>query len=294
MATKEEAQKHSWNDPAEKDDRDPLWERWTGAVLLSDEITYYCTQPAKPLITPFDATLLKPARYQLRLGNEARVGGKTQHLDKEHPLIIEPHQVAIVRTHEVLTIPRFLIGRWNLRVDMVYKGLLWVGALQVDPGWVGHLPCPLYNLSDKPVVIDYLERVFTIDFVRTTPVKSESIRYPYPGRAHEIPINPSVAFYDAGVLRSGPYEALKDLAELREFRRFVSAFIGVILTVLGVVIAALGVLVARPGADITQVNGRLIWFWPTTAIAASAIALGFSLFTFIFTVRQHGAKRSKR
>ena len=47
--------------------------------------------------------------------------------------------------------PRFLIGRWNIRVTVAYKGLLWVGGPQVDPGWVGHLFCPIYNLSDQEV-----------------------------------------------------------------------------------------------------------------------------------------------
>ena len=192
---------NSPREPLAEDNRPELWDNWPGAVLLSDEIEYYCDNDP-PLISPFIEANLKPARYQLTLGNEARVGGKTVRIDKDNPLVIPAHQVAIVRTHETLNIPRFLIGRWNLRVDMVYKGLLWVGALQVDPGWVGYLPCPLYNLSDEDVRIEYKETYVSIDFVRTTKFSEGCIKYPTP------PYNPPVSLYDPNSLRSGPYERL--------------------------------------------------------------------------------------
>ena len=51
---------------------------------------------------------------------------------------------------------------------MVYEGLLWVGALQVDPGWQGKLPCPIYNLASRTIVISHRQKLFSIDFVRTT------------------------------------------------------------------------------------------------------------------------------
>ena len=129
-------------DSLEEDPRSDIWKCWPGAVLLDDEIKYYANHPKYPLISPFCDENLKPARYLLTVGCEARVGGKTVRIDKDNPLIIPPHQVAIVCTRETLNLPRFLIARWNLTVEMVYRGLLWVGALQVDPGWVGYLPCP--------------------------------------------------------------------------------------------------------------------------------------------------------
>ena len=170
----------------EDDPRQDVWETWPGAVLLDDEIEFYSKHPKYPLITPFDSNNLKPARYQLSLGPEARVGGRTYKIDESHPLTIPPHQVAIVRSHETINLPRFLIARWNLKVDMVYKGLLWVGALQVDPGWVGYLPCPLYNLSDETVEIKYKETLFTIDFVRTTAFDKAKNRS-YPGKTPLCP-----------------------------------------------------------------------------------------------------------
>ena len=108
-------------DSLEQDPREDTWKHWTSAVLLDDEIRHYARQRNYPLIHPFNEENLKPARYQLTLGPEAKVGGELLRISKDNPLIIPPHQVAIVRTEETLNLPRFLIARWNLTVDMVYR-----------------------------------------------------------------------------------------------------------------------------------------------------------------------------
>ena len=154
-----------------KRDPDPrVWETWQGAVLLKDEIRRYC-QEAIRLIRPFedDPKYLKPSSYHLRLGNKYRVDGVDYELsDNNRILKIPPHGIAIVRTYEWVNIPGFLVGRWNLKVKVVYKGLIWVGSLQVDAGYQGFLFCPLFNLSNREQVLVYKDAIFTIDFVRTT------------------------------------------------------------------------------------------------------------------------------
>ena len=45
----------------QKDPREEVSSKWQGAVLLSDEITFYATQKGHPLIHPFEPTNLKPA-----------------------------------------------------------------------------------------------------------------------------------------------------------------------------------------------------------------------------------------
>ena len=265
----------------EKDPRDHVWNSWPGAVLLDDEIEYYAKQSKYPLISPFDKANLKPARYQLTLGNEARVGGKTVRIDESNPLVIEPHQVAIVRTYETLNLPRFLIARWNLTIGMVYRGLLWVGALQVDPGWVGYLPCPLYNLSDDTVRINYQEKLFTIDFVRTTRFDAgRNSRYP-----DKVPLpslNPPIGSYDENHLRSAPYEAMQELNKLKRFREIGVGAIGIMFAVLAIMVAALAVVAIKPTVE---PDGPFLSFWPMTALAGSGVSLALSIATiaFIFT-----------
>jgi deoxycytidine triphosphate deaminase len=132
-------------------EQDPL--RTTG-VLLSDEIEEYVKQ--FKLIDPFDPNNLKPAAYELTVGDEYSLGGKTGKLSDEsgkNEVKIPPFEVIVIKTRERLNLPRFLIARWNIRVKWAYEGLLWVGGPQVDPGWVGHLCCPIYNLSDHEVTL---------------------------------------------------------------------------------------------------------------------------------------------
>lgn len=138
-------------------------------VVLSDGIEFYCRQ--FDLICPFEKSNVKPANYKLSVGDEYVIGGEIRVLADQpgrNKIVIPSFEVAVIKTWETLNIPRFLIARWNIRVALAYKGLLWVGGPQVDAGYVGHLFCPIYNLSDKEVVLSLRESIAVIDFVKTT------------------------------------------------------------------------------------------------------------------------------
>jgi len=138
----------------------------TGA-LLSDEIEHYVS--TCQLIDPFKEKRLKAAGYELAVGDEYVLGGERKELSISGTIRIPPFNVVVIKTEETINLPRFLIARWNIRVKWAYEGLLWVGGPQVDPGWVGHLFCPIYNLSDKEVVLRPGDPIALIDFVTTTP-----------------------------------------------------------------------------------------------------------------------------
>ncbi len=247
------------------DPRDPQWSQWAGAVLLSNEIEYYANDPAIPdeqkLIFPFEPLQLEAARYNLRLGAEYRKNAEPCTLsDKEPWLTIEPFQMALVETFEQIRLPRFLIARWNLKVPVVYRGLLWVGALQVDPGWQGHLACPIYNLSDKEVRVKYKDELFAMDFVRTTPYVQSSKAYVQKTGFGNIG---SVHNYDQVGLKSGPYELGQEIERIQESnRQFQARFetnLGVLIGIITLVVAAMVVLVGvslenSTGFDLKNIN----------------------------------------
>jgi len=157
-------------------DPEPTFKDHTGSVLGKKDITLFFNRSI-PLIDPPKKELKKiePASYQLRLGSRCRIvdeKGVSNILwlsDNQKILRIPPHGIAVVSTYEWLNIPGCLIGRWNLKVRKVYEGLVWVGSLQVDPGYQGFLFCPIYNLSSEPRELIYTDTLFTIDFVCTTP-----------------------------------------------------------------------------------------------------------------------------
>ncbi len=140
-------------------------------VLLSNDIEHYVATH-NLIAENFDRSKLKPAAYELTVGDEFYLDGEKGEF-RDDALHIPSFKVAIIKTREIANIPNFLIARWNLRVAWAYKGLLWVGAAQVDPGYTGHLFCPIYNLSNEEVKIQRGEDLAVIDFVKTTPFSDE-------------------------------------------------------------------------------------------------------------------------
>lgn len=249
-------------------------------VLTSDEIKH-CVE-AFELVDPFDEDLLWPARYKLTLGKEYAIGGKRKSLSEESGkdiLEIPPFQVAIVSTKEKLNLPRFLIARWNLDISLVYKGVLWVGGPQVDPGWYGPLRCPLYNLSNETINLRYGEIIASIDFVRTTPFKkSKSEEYPRP------PKRVKFSDYDT-TLQSALFvevreKILKSEEEVEKIGERVNRYFGIIFTVLAILIAAISLAVTRD-----ESLGVPLWGW---------FAILFSVSAFIFAIVPAAIQSLKR
>jgi len=264
---------HLKADPeALKSDPNPeVWNTWNGAVLLKDEIRRYCTGPIK-LITPFedDPRYLKPASYHLRLGNKYRVNGKDYELsDNDRILRIPPHGIAIVRTLEWVNIPGFLIGRWNLKVKVVYKGLIWVGSLQVDSGYQGFLFCPLYNLSNREQELVYKDPIFTMDFVRTTRFdESNGCELWHSKRPtyelgeldyQRLTSAPAEQFdnmrEEIGKMRQEMRDELEiNKKEVNQFHARIDSFQAITFTVLGIIVAALAFVGVSKFTDLSWAN----------------------------------------
>ena len=196
--------------PSEDDDRRCLY-----GVLLAGEIERLANE--RNLIKPFEKVHLKPAAYQLTVGNEYFVGGEYFTLDgDDKTIVIRPFEVVVVKTHETICMPRYLIARWNIKVTLAYKGLLWVGGPQVDPGYVGHLFCPIYNLSNRDVTIKFRDEIAVIDFTKTTSFEKDKVgqseyeRYPWPPRR--------VIIEDYGIddLKSALYHYVKERVDKME------------------------------------------------------------------------------
>jgi hypothetical protein len=69
---------------------------------------------------------------------------------------------------ERINMPLYMIGRFNLKIDLIYQGIILGTGPQVDPGFRGRLSCPLHNISNNDVVLTFGERFATIDFVKTS------------------------------------------------------------------------------------------------------------------------------
>ena len=245
-------------------------------VLLSDEIELYVAEGR--LIEPFVKDNLKPAGYELTVGDEAMKGGKFIRLDGvDSELKIPPFEVVVVKTAETINLPRFLIARWNIRVKWAYEGLLWVGGPQVDPGYVGYLFCPLYNLSNETVKLRKGEAIALMDFVKTTGIEQEDdflnsnlVKYRRPPKR--------VFIDDFGIegFRSALHAKDVDVREgLEQVKRKVDVFSSLVLGILAILISAIAVPYLAQRTP--KIHGEVYEALP---FVISILALLFSFFAW--------------
>lgn len=220
--------------PSRPLERDPFPDDY--GVLLSDKIKYYANMYG--MIDPFCEDCLEPAGYQMRIGKTYYSGQERMELCEGKFLEIKPYDVVIIETTESISVPRFMIARWNIKVKLAYRGLLWVGAAQVDPGYVGNLACPIYNLSRETVRLKRNEKLALIDFVKTTPYSKERCKpfASFPSRGiddvvRKEGIESALSQYEG---RVGTVEKQMQEAETRS-----TYFTTLIITLLGVLFAVL-------------------------------------------------------
>ena len=254
--------------------RQPHSDNSTGSgVLLSDVIKEYAAW--FDLISPFDETNLKPACYKLTIGDEYAIDGKIQSLPDqsgENAIRIPSFAVAVIKTRETINMPPFLIGRWNIQVPRAYQGLLWVGGPQVDAGYVGHLFCPVYNLSDKDVVLFRGEVIAVIDFEKTTNFR-EGKSKPYPLLPDKILFED----YHPQDLVSGLVTHAKSKIDyfeqaIKTVQARVDNFVSLTLGVMAVLFAALAIFVTRPESSS---------FWNPGVFLISGLAIYLSMFAWL-------------
>ena len=118
----------------------------------------------------------QPTSYDLRLGAEyvrpSRDGQLVIHSCKDNGMLtIAPFATSIVSTYESVALPSNVVGRFNLRVQHAFEGLLVQMGTQVEPNYQGPLFALLHNISDRPKTLkfrDYDTRPFTIEFTYTS------------------------------------------------------------------------------------------------------------------------------
>ena len=274
----------------------------TSGVLLSNEIEYYSRH--YQMITPFNEDNLKAASYELTVGENFSLGGKKYSLSEEpekNEIHIPPFEVVIIQTAEKINLPRFIIARWNVRVRYAYAGLLWVGGPQVDPGWVGNLSCPLYNLSAEYVVLKLGEPIAIMDFVKTTPYYSgkpgTATCVTYEKTCKSYPRPPSrIVFddYDTS-LKSALYEEAKTkiekiesdihekLARIREkvskYGDRLDQFMSISFAAIAILVAALSIFVTS-GQPEGATKNIVLPIWLYLFVIFSMGALFFSTWSF--------------
>ena len=266
-------------------------------MLSSDQIEK--VHQSGDFIDPFKPEkLLKPASYELTVGDEWCLGGEYFELgvgDAKNFIEIPPFQVAVLKTEQTLCIPRFLIARWNIKIQHVYQGLLWVGAPQVDPGYVGKLFCPIYNLSNRKIRIGVGEPFAQMDFVKTTgfqPSISKSYKFP-PKRLiiedYEVHNLQSALFTEVKQKFKSYEEQFEQIKkDLKSTETRLGTFTTFVLGVLAVLVSTLAIFVGFDGRPSGFLDFRAT---VSLILGAAVFSLSLSLFHYVASKGQFEKKR---
>lgn len=262
-----------------------------GSILLSNEIEKYVRE--RDLINPFNPKQLKPASYRLSIGDECAIGGEYKKLEDspgKNEINIPPFNVAIIKTQEFIKMPRNLIGRWNIRVTLAYKGLLWVGGPQVDPGYEGNLFCPIYNLSAELVTLKMKDTIATIDFCVTTPYhEDKSLKFEQKRRDfkdYDFKLK-SALLTKVGDRLDKIDIKMTNLEEktttiMNTLSKKLDFYVGVMITIIGLIIATISVFITSGQQSTDSIN-----VWIVVSVIVSILALTFSISALISTRNEY-------
>lgn len=125
-------------------------------IALRDQLFKDCT---------YNLDCFQAASYELRAGNrELLIDGRYYSKFDGDVIELPPHQIAFLSTMEVIRLPHNIRGEIGLRLEYTSKGLVKLFGETVDPLYEGRLYLPVFNLTDRSIIIKPGDRVAIIIF----------------------------------------------------------------------------------------------------------------------------------
>jgi deoxycytidine triphosphate deaminase len=164
------------------------------ALLNSADLADYVAVTG--LIHPFNysSDALKPASYEVPLGGDyiyydeagSLVEGKLGDGDE---FLLKPNSLVFLTLAPMFRVPEYLALRFNLRISLVYRGLLVGTGPLVDPGFHGNLSLPLHNLTANDYKLVGGEGLIWVEVTKIRPSKvAEADVEPRRGRVFALPV----------------------------------------------------------------------------------------------------------
>ncbi|MBO4857966.1 MAG: hypothetical protein J5527_05585 [Treponema sp.] len=112
------------------------------------------------------------ASYNFHVGDEYFISENNKNKNfkrtEREGVTIKPYTYVLVQTKEVMNLPSFIIGNFDLTVKLFHHGLIMSASTQIDPGYRGTLTCLLYNTSDEPIILREDDEFLTVQYITTT------------------------------------------------------------------------------------------------------------------------------
>ncbi|SMD08214.1 dCTP deaminase [Lentzea albidocapillata] len=140
-------------------------------MLLSDQDLRKEVESGRLVLDPFDAEMLQPSSFDVRLDRFFRVFNNTKytHIDPaqqqdeltslvETPagerFVLHPGEFVLGSTYEMVTLPDDLAGRLEGKSSLGRLGLLTHSTAGfIDPGFSGHITLELSNVANLPITL---------------------------------------------------------------------------------------------------------------------------------------------
>jgi len=128
--------------------RDLLLSLWIGMAVLSDEGILEYLKRGEMKITPFEASCLNPAGYDLRSSSM---------------LVLKPRHYELAASLETVELGLRVMASLHIRSSLAREGVAGSFAI-VDPGFRGQLTLGLHNVGEKKITIRKGEPMVQIVF----------------------------------------------------------------------------------------------------------------------------------
>ncbi|MFI3172502.1 MAG: hypothetical protein R3Y24_11495 [Eubacteriales bacterium] len=173
--------------------------------------------------------------YDLLVGDEYYYAGNVGVLTDKSPFIaIEPYDYVLASCQEVIALPRDIVGRFDVSVNLFCQGVILSNSTQVDPGFHGKLFCLLFNTSNKVVYLKRGTHYATIEFNKLIePTTAYGGKYNYK--------NSIVEYLPSNVMQGAINELKKEMEELKmETKKMQNLY----LSVMTIFVAIISIFVA--------------------------------------------------
>lgn len=174
------------------------------ALLNPWDVTKYVHKTG--MIYPFDADDLKTVTYKILLygdiyyweNNEQKTVRFDRNATTQNTFTLKPNSIIYVHLDTVFRVPYYIALRFNLKIDLVHKGLLLGTGPVIDSGFQGRILVPIHNLTSNSYVFQPGDGLI---WVESTKLSSFSEKYkPFPSLLNHSANN---YFDGSGILNSG-------------------------------------------------------------------------------------------
>ncbi|SEO84091.1 dCTP deaminase domain-containing protein [Aquisalimonas asiatica] len=150
---------------------DPYYEEIEPALLNSWDVHRYIRRTG--MVYPYSYDHLKSASYSICVGNKIYYwddsgNPKGGELKDGEPFELPKNSIVFVETLETFRLPDYIAIRFNLKIDLVHKGILLGTGPLVDPGYEGKLLIPLHNLTSNTYQLYSGQTFVWVEFTKTS------------------------------------------------------------------------------------------------------------------------------